>query len=133
MVRRKGPKSISGCWWTRPSDSPGRRRQVAPGPLARRARQRGLDHQHVGAFGERDELLAGPGVGAEHESAIARGDLDGERLDEVVDLVESDPQRADLDRVVDRILAQREGLLDQVFVAPRADDPAEGAAPAVRD
>ena len=109
-------------------------RQVAAVAVALRRAQRRLDHQQVGAGGELDERVARPGVGAEDEAAAARsrGDRDSEALHEVVDLAEADAQRPDLELGVVLVLAEIEGLLDEVVVAPGPDDPPEDLAGAGR-
>jgi len=98
------------------------RSQMAAHTVALGSRQRRLDQQHVGVAGEADELLVGAAVGAEGQPPALAGELHRVRGSEVRDLAEADRERTDLKLVGDGVFRQREGVLDQVRVAPAADE-----------
>src|SRR3954470_12132668 len=111
------------------------RSQVAAHAGAFRARERRLDHQQIGSARELDHVLVWRRVRAIREPAAAvlrRVDLQRERLREMRDVRELDRERPDLWLVVDHVLLELEGVLDQVVVAPGADDRPEHLAAAGR-
>jgi hypothetical protein len=111
------------------------RRQVPARPVRLRLRQRGLDQEQVGVARERAQRVGGGRVGAVGEARAAAGrggDLDRVRRDEVRDGLEAERERADVQHLGRVVLAQVEGPLDQVLVAPRAHHAAEAVTRAGR-
>src|SRR4051794_2500059 len=93
-------------------------------------RKRPLDEEQVAVAREVDQVVGRAAVRAEHELLVGvlRRDGDRERLREVRDELEGERERADARGGVRLVLLEGEGVLDQVLVAPRADDPAVGLA-----
>src|SRR4051812_43876655 len=101
--------------------------QVAARPLPLGPGERGLDEQQVGLAGELDERLGRRGVGREGEAATVVGGAHGDRVraGEVRDLVERERERPNRRLVALAVLAQVEGVVDEVLRPPRAGDPPE--------
>src|SRR4051812_45450435 len=100
------------------------RGHVAALAAALGARQRRLDEEEVTVARELDQVFCGAAVGAEHELLVALlgRDADRERLGEVRDRLERELERTDARTRIRLVLLEGERILDQVLVAPRADD-----------